>query len=53
MKSCEEFVAPESDYFVYAPSRLAQTMFLYPPQCGLFLTSRDIRYEEIRLTVFC
>lgn len=36
MKSCEEFVAPESDYFVYAPSRLAQTMFLYPLQCGLF-----------------
>jgi len=36
MKSCEEFVAPESDYFIYSPSRLALDMFLYPMQCGLF-----------------
>lgn len=36
MKSCEELVAPESDYFIYSPSRLALGMFLYPMQCGLF-----------------
>lgn len=36
MKSCEEFVAPESDYFIYSPSKLALDMFLYPTQCGLF-----------------
>ena len=36
MKSCEEFVAPESDYFIYSPSKLALDMFLYPLQCGIF-----------------
>ncbi len=36
MKSCEEFVSPESDYFIYSPSKLALDMFLYPMQCGLF-----------------
>lgn len=36
MKSCEEFVAPESDYYIYTPSKLAKDMFLYPLQCGLF-----------------
>lgn len=36
MKSCETLVAPESDYYIYSPSRLALDMFLYPMQCGLF-----------------
>jgi len=36
MKSCEELVAPESDYYIYSPSRLALDMFLYPLQCGRF-----------------
>lgn len=36
MKSCEEFVAPESDYFIYSPSKPALDMFLYPLQCGFF-----------------
>ena len=36
MKSCEELVAPVSDYFIYSPSRMAQETFLYPLQCGLF-----------------
>lgn len=36
MKSREEFVAPESDYFIYSPSKMALDMFLYPMQCGLF-----------------
>lgn len=37
MKSCEKNVAPESEYFVYSPSRLAEEMFFYPLQCGHFL----------------
>lgn len=36
MKSYEEYVAPESDYFIYSPSKLALDMFLYPMQCGFF-----------------
>lgn len=36
MKSREEFVAPESDYYIYSPSKMALDMFLYPMQCGLF-----------------
>lgn len=37
MKSCEKNVMPESEYFVYSPSRLAEDMFFYPLQCGHFL----------------
>lgn len=36
MKSQEQFIAPESDYFIYSPSKLALDMFLYPVQCGIF-----------------
>ncbi len=36
MKSMEEFVTPESDYFIYSPSKMALEMFLYPMQCGIF-----------------
>lgn len=36
MKSCEELVAPESDYYIYSPSKLARDMLLYPLQCGIF-----------------
>lgn len=37
MKSCEKYVSPESDYYIYTPSRSAQEMFLYPLQCGHFI----------------
>lgn len=37
LKSCEKNVNPESEYFVYSPSRLAEEMFFYPLQCGHFL----------------
>lgn len=37
MKSIEKFVAPESEYFVYSPSRSALEMFFYPLQCGHFI----------------
>lgn len=37
MKSCEENVAPESEFYVYSPSRSAREMFFYPLQCGHFI----------------
>lgn len=37
MKSCEMFVSPESEYYIYTPSRAAKEMFLYPLQCGHFI----------------
>lgn len=37
MKSREKFISPESDYFVYTPSKSAQEMFFYPLQCGHFI----------------
>lgn len=46
MKSCEEFVAPESDYFVYAPSKSAQKMFFYPLQCGHFVYEAGYRLRR-------
>ena len=36
MKSLENLVAPASEYYIYSPSKIAQGMFLYPLQCGLF-----------------
>lgn len=36
MKSHEELVSPDSDYFIYSPSKQALDMFLYPMQCGSF-----------------
>ena len=45
MKSCEEFVAPESDYFVYAPEadwhRLCSCI---RSNVVFFLDEPDIRY---------
>lgn len=37
MKSYEKFIAPESDYFVYSPSKSAMEIFFYPLQCGHFI----------------
>lgn len=36
MKSCEENIAPKSDYYIYSPSMTAKEMLLYPLQCGHF-----------------
>ncbi len=36
MKTLEEFVTPDSEYYVYTPSRTALDTFLYPLQCGHF-----------------
>ena len=36
MRTCEEGIAERSEYFIYAPSRMAQEAFLYPTQCGDF-----------------
>ncbi len=37
MKSCESFVSPKSDYYVYSPSRNAHSMFFYPLYTGHFI----------------
>lgn len=36
MLSQENRIAPNSNYFVYSPSKNAREMFLYPLQCGQF-----------------
>lgn len=36
MKNCEENILPDSDYYVYSPSRTATDIYLYPLQCGHF-----------------
>ena len=36
MKSCENQIGPNSDYFVYTPSKTALEMFFYPLQTGHF-----------------
>lgn len=37
MKSQEKFVRPDSQYYIYSPSKAAPDMFLYPLQCGRFV----------------
>lgn len=37
MKSQEEYISKDSEYFIYSPSRTALDVFLYPLQCGHFL----------------
>ncbi|UZQ85206.1 AraC family transcriptional regulator [Thermoclostridium stercorarium] len=51
MKSCEELVAHESEYFIYYPSKTAQKMFLYPLYAGYFIyksgySLRRISYDS-------
>lgn len=52
MKSYEDFVSAESDYFVYMPSVTAQRMFFYPLYTGHFFMMPDIHYIEIPMIVF-
>lgn len=35
-RALNDYIAPESEYFVYSPSHTALDLFLYPLQCGLF-----------------
>jgi len=37
LKSCENGVAPQSDYYVYSPSQNAKNMFFYPLYTGCFV----------------
>lgn len=37
MRSQERNISPDSQYFVYSPSKNAREMFLYPLQCGRFI----------------
>lgn len=43
MKSCEKFVSPESDYYIYSPSMAALEMFFYPLYAGRFLYESGYR----------
>lgn len=43
MKSCEELVAPESDYFIYSPSMTAREIFFYPLYAGHFIYEAGYR----------
>lgn len=52
MKTMERRVAPSSDYFVYTPSKIAQKMFLYPLQCGLFLYQPGYRLSRSAFNSF-
>lgn len=36
MRSYEDHVLPQSDYYVYTPSKIAHELFFYPMQCGRF-----------------
>lgn len=36
MKSIEKNISPESDYYIYTPSKFAEDMFFCPLQCGHF-----------------
>lgn len=46
MQSQERHISPDSQYFVYSPSKNAREMFLYPLQCGRFFY--DPGYELTR-----
>jgi AraC-like DNA-binding protein len=37
MKSYEDHVGKDSEYYIYSPSRTAKETFLYPLQCGHFI----------------
>lgn len=41
MKSHEPLIAPQSDYYIYSPSLIAQEMFLYPLYCGHFIYEKS------------
>lgn len=36
MRTFDDYISPESEYFIYSPSQTALEIFLYPMQCGLF-----------------
>ena len=46
MKSCEHFVAPQSEYFIYSPSVAAKRTFFYPIVTGLFFYESDYRLHR-------
>jgi len=37
MKSIEELISPDSDYYIYSPSQTARTLFFYPLYVGNFI----------------
>lgn len=46
MKSCEPFVSPDSEYFLYSPSVSGKNMFFYPVCTGRFFYQAGYRLER-------
>ncbi len=46
MKSCEQHISPQSDYYVYQPSMTAMETFFYPMQTGHFIYEPG--YHQLR-----
>lgn len=46
MKSCEQFLDAKSDYFLYLPSKTAQSMFFYPLCVGHFFYKAGYRLQR-------
>lgn len=46
MKSCEQYLDFRSDYYLYLPSRTAQTMFFYPLCVGRFFYKPGYRLQR-------
>lgn len=46
MKSCEQFVASQSEYFIYSPSVTAKHTFFYPIVTGLFFYESGYRLHR-------
>lgn len=54
MKPCDDYISPDSDYFVYLPSRTARETFFYPICIGHFIykpeyTLRRTSYDSFLL----
>lgn len=46
MKSCEQYVTPQSEYFTYSPSVTAKHTFFYPIAAGLFFYENGYRLHR-------
>ena len=46
MRTIERKVSPESDYYLYTPSKTAEKLFFYPTQCGSFVYEPGYRLKR-------
>ena len=52
MKTMEKKVSSASEYYIFSPSRIAQKMFLYPTQCGLFIYEPGYALSRVNFDSF-